>query len=110
MKKIFYILSIIILLLVINSLGRSIYDLWGRRDIVRQAERNLDKEKAKNEELKRQLKIAKTPEFIENEARTKLFLSKPGEKEIILPAPSQTPSETSKKETPNWQKWFNLFN
>lgn len=108
-KRILYFASVIILLLIINGLARSTYELWNKQDIITQAERTLAKEKAENERLKNDLKIAKTPEFIESEARNKLFLTKPDEKEVVLPAVTVKEKEKPKIEKPNYQKWLDLF-
>ncbi len=109
MKKFLQIVAIIVLVLIINGLAHSIYDLWHKQDLITSAEQNLEREKERNEKLKSDLKIAQTPEFIESEARNKLFLTKEGEKEVLVPK-KQVLSEVKKEpEKANWQKWLNLF-
>lgn len=109
MKKLLYIFPIILLLLIINGLLHSIYDLWSKQDILTQAQKTLETEKEKNDELKRQLQVAQSPEFVESQARNKLFLTKPDEKEVIIPVGSQSAVIEKKPELQNWQKWLNLF-
>lgn len=111
MKKIAYVLIVVGLLLVINSLVHSIIDLWSKQDLVNQAQSSLDQQKAENLKLKKDLKIVSGKEFIETQARNKLFMVKPGEKEVILPqgTDSQDSQAQSHTETENWQKWANLF-
>lgn len=96
------------LLLTINGLAHSIYDLWTKRDVVTQAKKKLEQEKTENQKLKSELSHVKTKEFIEEEARNKLFLVKPDEKVVIIPVASKS---AEKKEAPktNWQKWLELF-
>lgn len=109
MKKVFYVISIIVLLLIINGLSRSIYELWSKKDIVTEAQKTLEKEKLKNQKLQNDLEIAQTPEFIESEARNKLFLSKPEEKEVVISPVVEKEKEKPKVEKPNWRKWLDLF-
>jgi len=61
-------------------------------------------------ELKQKLEIAKSPEFIESEARTKLNMARPGET-IILINQSEQGSTTQEinKETITWRMWLSLF-
>lgn len=108
-KRIAYIVSVIVLLLIINGLARSIHELWSKQDIITQAETTLAREKAENERLKKDLKTAKTPEFIESEARNKLFLTKEEEREVVLPAVTVREKEKPKPQKPNFQKWMDLF-
>ena len=72
-KKVLFIGAIIICLIIINGLVRSIYDLWHKQDLVVKAKKDLEKERGLNQELKSQLSYAKSEEFLEEEARNKLF-------------------------------------
>lgn len=110
MKKILFFAAILICILTINGLVRSIYDLWRKQDVVVSAKTDLEKAKKENERLKRQLVFVQGREFIENEARNKLFMVKPGESGVIIPTDLiQKKEEKKKPEAPNWQKWINLF-
>lgn len=108
MKKIIYIISVIVLLFIINGLAHSIYDLWTKRDVVSEAQRTLEQEKAENQKLKKELSRVRTKEFIEEEARNKLFLTKPNEKVVIFPTATKS-AEIKETPKPNWQKWLGLF-
>lgn len=111
MKKIAYVLIIVGLLLIINSLSHSIIDLWSKQDLVKNAQLKLDQEKKENKELKNRLKIVQDRSFIESEARDKLFMVKPGEKEVILPSGTKDENKAAQNESEkeNWQKWISLF-
>ncbi len=110
MKKIIFIIAIIISLLIIKNLVFSIYGLWQKQDLFVQAQKETEKEKKRNAELKSSISIAKSPQFIEEQARNKLFLVKPGESEIILPkSDNKGSSHAQPQNIPNWEKWFRLF-
>ena len=76
------------------------------------AKQDLEKEKQENTSLKKKLTEVKNPQFIEEEARNKLFLAKPGEQIVLLPTEKKTlGSQSAKKQDsrPNWQKWWDIF-
>ena len=113
-KKILFFIVIIFSFFVINNLIHSIYNLWQKQHLVVKENLELEKEKKKNEKLKDSLVNVKKPQFIEEEARNKLFLAKPGEKIIVMPteylqssnAAEVTPTPDIR---PNWEKWRDLF-
>lgn len=111
MKKIIYIAIVIILLVIINNLIHSISELWGKNELLTSAEKKLELEKEKNRKLKAELSYVQSQAFIEEQARNKLFMSKPGEQDILIQRSLIAPQKTkSKVDTrPNWQKWWNLF-
>jgi cell division protein FtsB len=109
-KKIAFFGAIIICLLIINGLIRSIYNLWNKQDLVVKARQDLEKQKQTNKELKAQLSYVKSDEFIEREARDKLFMVKPGESGVIIPEKLiKKPEKKVVVVVPNWQQWVNLF-
>jgi cell division protein FtsL len=110
-KKFLYILFVIVLLVVINNLAHSIYDLWHKQDLLTAAQKQLDLEKRENNKLKAELSNVQSPEFIQEQARDKLFMSKPGEEDVLIPK-NLIGTEKSKNPPdlrPNWQKWTDLF-
>ena len=109
MKKILFIVIVVILLVIVNGLAHSIYDIWQKKDYVTQAQNELDLQKQQNSQLKAQLTYAQTPEFIEKEARDKLFMTKQGEQKILLPQDSEKTAQENRNNLPNWQQWWNLF-
>ena len=109
LKKAIFLIIVIVLLLVINSLVHSIYDIWSKQDLLNQAQKELTKEEQKNQKLKAELSFVQTPQFIEGEARNKLFLVKPGEQQVLIPNTASESSKVQEKQTPSWQQWLNLF-
>ncbi|HEX8931837.1 MAG TPA: septum formation initiator family protein [Patescibacteria group bacterium] len=112
LKKIVFFSIIIISLFIINSFLNSIYSLWQKNDLVVKARQDLEKEKKENGALKSKLSEVKNPQFVEEEARDKLFLAKPGETIVFLPAASKDlASQNVKKQDsrPNWRKWWDVF-
>lgn len=113
LKRILFFSFIIVSLVVINNLIHSIYSLWQKKDLIVKAKQELVLKKKENADLKRKLQVAQDPQFIEREARDKLFLAKPGDNIIIIPsgvlaAGSVSKNHISDKRT-NWQKWWDLF-
>lgn len=113
MKRTLFLLATGILIIMGYNLSISIYTLWQKRDVIVNAQKELEEQKRENKELKKQYEEAKKPQFIEQEARDKLLLVKPGESEVVLPPISPQASGSGKanpsESVPNWKKWWNLF-
>ena len=112
-KKIVFFAIIIASFFIINNLVQSIYTLWQKQHLVDSARKELEHAKEENQELKRRLSLAKDPHFIEEEARNKLFLTKPGEGVIVIPTDAVKASpaaQTKPVDTrANWEKWRDTF-
>lgn len=113
MKKIGYIIILIISLSIINSLVHSIYDLSQKKNLVTQTREELEKEKETQARLTNQLQEVKREGFVEKEARNKLFLVQPGETLVVIPSLSQSNEEgeqgKKQKEVPVWEQWREFF-
>jgi cell division protein FtsB len=110
MKKIIFIIIIITLLLIINDLTHSIWNIWQKKDVISQAQKTLNIEKQENQRLKAALSYSQTQEFMEKQARNKLFMSKQGEQKVlILKDQENSSSLADKNNDPNWKKWLELF-
>jgi cell division protein FtsB len=111
MKKIAFILVVLILLFIINGLAHSIYDIWHKQDLLTSAQKELIQEKLKNQKLKAGLSYVQTQQFIEEQAHNKLFLVKPGEQEVLISQVLKNKNQPQKQNQniPNWQKWLKLF-
>jgi cell division protein FtsB len=108
MKKVFFAITVIILLIIVNNLVHSIYDIWQKKDFLTEAEKELSFQKQENQRLKSQLSYSKTEEFIEKEARNKLFMVKRGEQRVLISKESEKPQEEKTNDS-NWKQWWNLF-
>lgn len=112
-KKIIFFTIIIVSFFIINNLVHSIYTLWQKQNLVVTAKKELEREKEENQELKRKLSLAKDPNFIEEEARNRLFLTKPGENVIVIPTEAIKSNPARQKNSAdtrqNWEKWRDLF-
>ena len=111
MKKVVFIVIVIILLLAINSLAHSIFELWSKQDLLTNAQRELEAQKLKNQKLKAEFSYVKTDQFVDETAHNKLFLVKPGEQQVFISKDliSKTQAQKQKENLPNWQKWLKLF-
>ncbi len=94
---------------MINDLVHSIYDIWQKKDFVAASQKELNFQKQENQRLKSALSYSQTPEFIEKEARDKLFMVKAGEQKVLIPKESEGQKEAKKENLPNWKQWWNLF-
>lgn len=111
MKKLIFFITIAICLSVIENFIASIYQLLYKKDVLIQVQNELQKEEQENKRLKDQLNRVKNPQFVEEQARDKLFLTKPGESVILIPSfqASDSGKTVKKEEKPNWQQWWDLF-
>jgi cell division protein FtsB len=112
-KKIVFFSIIIASCFIINNFVHSIYTLWTKRDLVEKAKFDLESEKKQNQELKKKLTVVYNQQFVEQEARDKLLMTKPGEGIIVIPTEllhPNTPIVSKPKDTrSNWQKWWQVF-
>lgn len=110
MKKLIPFVIIILLILVIKGNISAIIDTKNNTNTAANLVNKLKTERKENQFLKERLTYVKTNDFIEDEATNKLGLLKPGEHFIIAPTPAPVgkPNEVI-DDSPNWQKWWNLF-
>jgi len=86
------------------------YDIWQKKDFITQAQKELSFQKQENQRLKSALSYSQTQEFIEKEARDKLFMIKKGEQKVLIPKELENSDGVLKKDNdPNWKQWWNLF-
>jgi len=114
-SRLFRLIVTIFCLISILSLSRSIYGLWGRRDVVGERARVLSEVEVENRRLKDRLTQIDSPGFVEEEVRNKLGLVKEGEKVVLVPRQSGPSTgsgqaeENKDAELPNWKQWWKLF-
>ena len=103
---------IIVCAFVSFGLIRSLLDNWRKGDQVSVRRAVLSQEQDKNRRLQNKLKEATSASFIEQEARDKLGLAKPGETIILMgtPAPGgDLPQNPGEAPLSRWQRWWKLF-
>lgn len=111
MRRVGFGILIIVLLIIINGLVASIFDLLSKQNVVKDAQRKFEIEKAKNAKLKAEYSLSQDPQFIEKEARDKLFLTKPGEESLVIPdnlLPKEVNLQPVKADS-YWKQWFDLL-
>lgn len=108
-KKISIGIILILLLLLIKNITTSIISTQQRSQILRELEETLQAKKNEEVLLSQKLSIAKTDKFVEDEARSKLGLVKPGEKIVVDEKIMPVKAKIVPPELPNWKKWVNLF-
>ena len=109
------ILAIISVLLLI-SMGRTIYTLLGRDDIIEKTKKDLEIAQAEQKELLKLKEKVTSEEFIEKEARDKLGLAKEGEVVVVLPDKDSLKKLSPPDEEevfleikPPWKQWVEMF-
>lgn len=112
-RKILLASIIIVVLLVAYNLIRQITDALRSSERLSLAAETVYKLEAKNRELKKKLTQIQSPEFIEQQARDKLGLSKNGETIVIITEDQlkqvMGASESAKVRLPNWLGWWRVF-
>ena len=101
-------------MVIINNLVHSIIDLWQKQSFVTIAQKNLQQEQQKNQLLQHQLKTVSQQNFIEQQARDKLLLVKPGEQLVLIPSelipsPIQLPKPKDTKKVAHWKEWIDYL-
>ncbi len=110
MKKIIFGFVVIVCLLIIKNFAFSIASLWQKQDLLVQKQKELDVVKKKNKDLVDKLLVVQSEQYVEEEARNKLFMIKPNEQELVIPDSKdkkEVKSDTTNK--PYWQQWLELF-
>lgn len=98
---------------LIISLSRDILRLLKASDQIKLAEQRVQQLEAEQQQLLEKKEYFQSEEFVEEEARNKLNMAKPGETIVILPPSSGVAEDKSKSRSqigiPNWKKWWKLF-
>jgi len=90
--------------------GRTIIELWQRRDVVSVRERELRKIQAENDALEGKLTDMASDAYVESVARDQLGMIREGETIVMLPeGVVHTEKNGSDQDLPNWRKWWRLF-
>lgn len=116
-KRLIRFIILIITIWIAIRLAYTTYDVWKRRDVVKERQTELNRATTENSNLKRQLEEIQSPDFIEKEARDKLGLVKSGESIVLLstPIPTGKPLDMGNTSTksdsliPIWKQWWKIF-
>ncbi len=114
MKNIIIFTTIIICLIIINNLAHSIITTWEERRYLIEAQTSLKQEQKKHDQLTEQLKQVSQSQFVQEQARDKLLLVKPGENLVLIPSGTLNSVDASQPDQiqlqqPNWKQWWNYF-
>ncbi len=113
MKKILLVVTLVFFLFVIQNLIHSIFSLWQKRELLINAREEVFISKRENQSLKEQMAAVGRPSFIEQQARDKLYLTKPGEQIVIIPddliVKNTLGDKVTKEHKANWELWWELF-
>lgn len=106
-------LIIIVGILLIVSLVRNIRRLLRASGEIKLTEKKVQELEKENQQLAEKKKYYQSPEFIEEQARDKLNMARPGETIVILPPNVEEILGKTRKESlpelPNWKRWWKLF-
>jgi len=114
-KKIFdsNIFTMFLVLLLVLSFVKVTKELMLRHEInqeIKKLESQLASVEGKTDEMEKLISYLNTDEYIEKQARLKLNLSKPGEKQInINDEESEGIDFAGEEDVANSVKWFNYF-
>lgn len=112
-KKIALTVAILALVVIVYKLFNQISNTLNVSNRLNKQVESLSKAEIKNRELKEKLSQIKSPQFIEEVARNKLGLAKPGETIVIIPDEKIRQilgaSQTALTRLPNWLGWLKLF-
>ncbi|PLX26394.1 hypothetical protein C0580_00005, partial [Candidatus Parcubacteria bacterium] len=114
-RKIFdsNIFTLFLVVLLILSFVKVTKELMIRKEIneeIQKMEEQLATVEGKNTEMEKLITYLNTDEYIEKQARLKLNLSKPGEKQVNIAGTDESVDIFAQDDkTPNPIKWFNYF-
>jgi cell division protein FtsB len=113
-KVISIIVIVIVAISILTGLSKQIVTALNASKRVEEQANRVTKLTEKNNQLKKELVQAQTPDAIEKIARDELNLSKPGETIVMIPDEliTRVVEESKPKEEPklaNWEGWLKLF-
>ena len=108
--RLFPLLLLISLIFGCISLISSISSTMKRQNAREEREKILLSLQKREAELQKTLEFAKSPEFIESEARTRLNMARSGETIILMDQTRGNAETLEKTDTrTNWKIWWGLF-
>jgi cell division protein FtsB len=108
-KRLFPFFIILVLLLIVKNNIDAVFNSLQNVNTAGNLEKQLEIENKESRYLQERLKYVKTEQFVEEQAKEKLGLLKPGEFFVIAPTATPLDKSLPKKVEPNWKKWLELF-
>jgi cell division protein FtsB len=100
-------------LYLIASFSHSLYELWNKQEAVTREQQKVESARAANDKLKNELRYVQSDQFVEEQAREKLGMVKPGETVVIIQDKALLEATKSANPTPtplpNPLQWLSLF-
>lgn len=117
LKKAFFLLIYILGALTIFHLGRNWRDLYLASKRISQEEARLAALIEENEELKKELRYLRSEEFVEEQTRDKLGLTREGETAVVIEEEvlermagrKGRANSTDREDLAVWRQWIELF-
>ncbi|MBU1017310.1 MAG: septum formation initiator family protein [Patescibacteria group bacterium] len=117
MNKKTFIIFAIISVFSMYSLSKTIGDIYQKSKRIKDIKNEVASLEKENEGLSKELAYKSSREFVEKEAREKLFMGFPGEKILIIPQnffanlENKTVPKSAEDETPKpvWKQWVDVF-
>lgn len=107
------IIGVFLLVFISVSLAKEIVRRYEVNREIKNLQSEISELEERNTELTSLITFFNTDAFLEQEARTRLSLQKPGEKVMIIPDVDLTTEEEQKKNIElslsNPRKWYNFF-
>lgn len=108
-KKGITLLIVIMLAFSIRAITLSIVSVYDKSQILKDLKAQEDQKRREQAFLSQKLYFVKTDAFVEEEARQKLGLVRPGEQIVVDQKIGLKQSKSEPIARPNWQKWWKLF-
>ena len=113
-KIIFIIVIVIVAVSILTGLSKQIANALSSSQRLEEEANRVTQLTEKNNQLKKELAQAQSPDAIEKIARDELNLAKPGETVVVIPEDLITKVIEDGKpkiepKVPNWQGWLKLF-
>ena len=111
-SKFFLIFCVVIFLVVLFYLAQGTVRSYKVNSEITDLENEINHLAKQNQDLGQLISYLKSDTFIEQEAKLKLGLKKPGENLVVMPLPDEAQTENNvsvNKETTNSAKWWAYF-
>ncbi|MBI2029492.1 septum formation initiator family protein [Candidatus Gottesmanbacteria bacterium] len=109
------IFTLILGVFLVISLVRSIADLWQKGSLFEKEEQRFAKARLDHEQLLSEYDKIQSPQYVEQQARDKLGLTKEGEVVVVLPQkpeakpPNIIDAKVELSSLPIWRQWIEVI-